>query len=162
MAQPQGPQPQQPRPNPFPLPQPPQPSPPPPPLPLQPPTLPVAAPAATLPPLVEQRVVHVGTCLTLLSYVLDQLHLCVVRQGVEVAGMLPSERTAAVSAAQEMLRYLPLIGLVSAAPGVALGPGPGAVMRLAESARGAPLGLVSAAAAVLRWMDGRLCWILAE
>ncbi|CAI5968745.1 unnamed protein product [Closterium sp. NIES-65] len=26
----------------------------------------------------------------------------------------------------------------------------------------APLGLVSAAASVLRWMDGRLCWILAE
>ncbi|CAI5934675.1 unnamed protein product [Closterium sp. NIES-65] len=82
--------------------------------------------------------------------------------GVEVGGMLPSEQSAAVSAAREMLHYLPLIGLVQGAPGAALGPGPGAMLRLAESAQGAPLGLVSAAASVLRWMDGRLCWILSE
>ncbi|CAI5963467.1 unnamed protein product [Closterium sp. NIES-65] len=117
---------------------------------------------AATPFYVEQRVMHVGTCLTLLSYVLDQLHVCLARQGVEVGGMLPSEQSAAVSAAREMLHYLPLIGLVQGAPGAALGPGPGAMLRLAESAQGAPLGLVSAAASVLRWMDGRLCWILSE
>ncbi|CAI6010407.1 unnamed protein product [Closterium sp. NIES-65] len=43
------------------------------------------------------------------------------------------------------------------APGAALGPGHGAMMRLAEFAQGAPLGLVSTAASVLCWMDGRLC-----
>ncbi|CAI5993035.1 unnamed protein product [Closterium sp. NIES-65] len=122
----------------------------------------VAAHVAATPFHVEQRVMHVGTCLTLLSYVLDQLHVCLARQGVEVGGMLPSEQSAAVSAAREMLHYLPLIGLVQGAPGAALGPGPGAMLRLAESAQGAPLGLVSAAASVLRWMDGRLCWILSE
>ncbi|CAI5993345.1 unnamed protein product [Closterium sp. NIES-64] len=77
-----------------------------------------------LPPLVEQRVVHVGTCLTLMSYILDQLHVCLARKGLEVGGMLPAERSAAVAAATEMLHYLPLIGLVPDAPGAALGPGP--------------------------------------
>ncbi|CAI5966141.1 unnamed protein product [Closterium sp. NIES-65] len=81
------------------------PAPPAPPNPPVPPAPLAAAPAGALPPLVEQRVVHVGTCLTLLSY---------------------------------------------------------AMVRLAESAQEGPLGLVSAAASVLRWMDGRLCWILAE
>ncbi|CAI5948125.1 unnamed protein product [Closterium sp. NIES-64] len=122
----------------------------------------VAAHVVATPFHVEQRVMHVGTCLTLLSYVLDQLHVCLARQGVEVGGMLPSEQSAAVSAAREMLHYLPLIGLVQGAPGAALGSGPGAMLRLAESAQGAPLGLVSAAASVLRWMDGRLCWIRSE
>ncbi|CAI5959291.1 unnamed protein product [Closterium sp. NIES-65] len=115
-----------------------------------------------LPPLVEQRVVHVGTCLTLMSYILDQLHVCLARKGLEVGGMLPAERSAAVAAATEMLHYLPLIGLVPDAPGAALGPGPRVVVRLAESAREGPLGLVSAAASVLHWIDGRLCWILAK
>ncbi|CAI5946860.1 unnamed protein product [Closterium sp. NIES-65] len=84
------------------------------------------------------------------------------KPGLEIGGMLPAEQSAAVAAATEMLHYLPLIGLVQGAPGAALGPGPRAMVRLAESARGSPLGLVSAAASVLRWMDGRLCWILAE
>ncbi|CAI5963933.1 unnamed protein product [Closterium sp. NIES-65] len=84
------------------------------------------------------------------------------KPSLDVGGMVPSEQSAAVAAATEMLHYLPLIGLVPGAPGAALGPGPGAMMRLAESAQQAPLGLVSAAASVLRWMDGRLCWILAE
>ncbi|CAI5983847.1 unnamed protein product [Closterium sp. NIES-64] len=40
--------------------------------------------------------------------------------------------------ATEMLHYLPLIGLVPGAPGAALGPGPGAMVRLAESAQQPP------------------------
>ncbi|CAI5477865.1 unnamed protein product [Closterium sp. Yama58-4] len=159
------PQPPPPPPNQLPLPQPQlhhQPASQLPPLPSAPPAPPVAVPVAALPPPVEQRVMHVGTCLTLLSYVLDQLHVCLARQSVEVGGMLPVERSAAVAAATEMLHYLPLIGFLPGAPGAALGPGPRAMVRLAESAWEAPIGLVSAAASVLRWMDGRLCWILAE
>ncbi|CAI6000963.1 unnamed protein product [Closterium sp. NIES-65] len=157
---------QQPPPNQFPLPQPQLHQPPAPqvqpfpPIPRAPRA--AAAPVAATPLHIEQHVMHVGTCLTLLSYVLDQLHMCLARQSLAVGGMVPSEQSAAVAAATEMLHYLPLIGLVPGAPGAALGPGPGAMMRLAESTQQAPLGLVSAAASVLRWMDGRLCWILAE
>ncbi|CAI6008363.1 unnamed protein product [Closterium sp. NIES-65] len=110
------------------------------------------------PTLVEQRVMHVGTCLTLLSYVLDQLHVTLVQQEVQIGAMQP----AAVAAAEELQHYLPLIGFVPGSPGAALGPGPGALARLAESAREDPLDLVAAAASVLRWLDGRLCWILVE
>ncbi|CAI5959297.1 unnamed protein product [Closterium sp. NIES-65] len=112
------------------------------------------------PTLVEQRVMHVGTCLTLLSYVLDQLHVTLVQQEVQIGAMQPAEQTAAVAAAEELQHYLPLIGFVPGSPGAALGPGPGALARLAESAQEDPLDLVAAAASVLRWLDGRLCWIL--
>ncbi|CAI6011269.1 unnamed protein product [Closterium sp. NIES-65] len=114
------------------------------------------------PTLVEQRVMHVGTCLTLLSYVLDQLHVTLVQQEVQIGAMQPAEQTAAVAAAEELQHYLPLIGFVPGSPGAALGPGPGALARLAESAQEDPLDLVAAAASVLRWLDGRLCWILIE
>ncbi|CAI5965837.1 unnamed protein product [Closterium sp. NIES-65] len=114
------------------------------------------------PTLVEQRVMHVGTCLTLLSYVLDQLHVTLVQQEVQIGEMQPAEQTAAVAAAEELQHYLPLIGFVPGSPGAALGPGPGALARLAESAQEDPLDLVAAAASVLRWLDGRLCWILVE
>ncbi|CAI5993522.1 unnamed protein product [Closterium sp. NIES-65] len=114
------------------------------------------------PTLVEQRVMHVGTCLTLLSYVLDQLHVTLVQQEVQIGAMQPAEQTAAVAAAEELQHYLPLIGFVPGSPGAALGPGPGALARLAESAQEDPLDLVAAAASVLRWLDGRLCWILVE
>ncbi|CAI6011041.1 unnamed protein product [Closterium sp. NIES-65] len=114
------------------------------------------------PTLVEQRVMHVGTCLTLLSYVLDQLHVTLVQQEVQIGAMQPAEQTAAVAAAEELQHYLPRIGFVPGSPGAALGPGPGALARLAESAQEDPLDLVAAAASVLRWLDGRLCWILAE
>ncbi|CAI5981063.1 unnamed protein product [Closterium sp. NIES-64] len=110
------------------------------------------------PTLVEQRVMHVGTCLTLLSYVLDQLHVTLLQQEVQIEAMQP----AALSAAEEMQHYLPLIGFVPGSPGDALAPGPGALARLAESAQDDPLNLVAAAASVLRWLDGRLCWILVE
>ncbi|CAI5948685.1 unnamed protein product [Closterium sp. NIES-65] len=114
------------------------------------------------PTLVEQRVMHVGACLTLLSYVLDQLHVTLVQQGVQIGAMQPAEQTEAVAAAEELQHYLPLIGFVPGSPGAALGPGPGALARLAESAQEDPLDLVAAAASVLRWLDGRLCWILVE
>ncbi|CAI5953832.1 unnamed protein product [Closterium sp. NIES-65] len=114
------------------------------------------------PTLVEQRVMHVGTCLTLLSYVLDQLHVTLVQQEVQIGAMQPAEQTAAVAAAEELQHYLPLIGFVPGSPGAALGPGPGALARFAESAQEDPLDLVAAAASVLRWLDGRLCWILVE
>ncbi|CAI5963477.1 unnamed protein product [Closterium sp. NIES-65] len=114
------------------------------------------------PTLVEQRVMHVGTCLTLLSYVLDQLHVTLVQQEVQIGAMQPAEQTAAVAAAEELQHYLPLIGFVPGSPGASLGPGPGALARLAESAQEDPLDLVAAAASVLRWLDGRLCWILVE
>ncbi|CAI5983374.1 unnamed protein product, partial [Closterium sp. NIES-64] len=114
------------------------------------------------PTLVEQRVMHVGSCLTLLSYVLDQLHVSLVQQEVQIGAMQPAEQTAAVAAAEELKHYLPLIGFVPGSPGAALGPGPGALARLAESAQEDPLDLVAAAASVLRWLDGRLCWVLVE
>ncbi|CAI5943050.1 unnamed protein product [Closterium sp. NIES-65] len=71
--------------------------------------------------------------------------------------MQPAEQSAAVAVAEELQHYLPLIGYVPGSPGAALGPGPGALARLAASARGHALDLVAAAASVLRWLDGRLC-----
>ncbi|CAI5991304.1 unnamed protein product [Closterium sp. NIES-65] len=94
---------------------------------------------------IEQRVMHVGTCLTLLSNVLDQLHVTLVRQEVQIEAMQPAEHSAAVSAAEELQHYLSLIGFVPGSPGAALGPGPGALAWLAESARGDLLDLMAAA-----------------
>ncbi|CAI5947581.1 unnamed protein product [Closterium sp. NIES-64] len=111
---------------------------------------------------IEQRVMHVGTCLTLLSNVLDQLHVTLVRQEVQIEAMQPAEHSAAVSVAEELQHYLSLIGFVPGSPGAALGLGPGALAWLAESARGDLLDLMAAAMSVLRWLDGRLCWILVE
>ncbi|CAI6002268.1 unnamed protein product [Closterium sp. NIES-64] len=73
-----------------------------------------------------------------------------------------SEQEKAAAAAMQMLRMLPLIGLVPGSPSSALGPGPASLRRLALAALQAPRDIVSAAASVLRWMDGRLSWILAE
>ncbi|CAI7807151.1 unnamed protein product [Closterium sp. NIES-54] len=70
------------------------------------------------------------------------------------------EQEEAVAAAMEMLRMLPAIGLVPGSPGSALGAG--SLRRLALAALQSPRDIVPAAASVLRWMDGRLCWILAE
>ncbi|CAI7737247.1 unnamed protein product [Closterium sp. NIES-53] len=114
---------------------------------------------------VEQRVGHVGTCLTLLPMVLDQFHAYQLRQACLEEGylaMLQQEQEEAVAAAMEMLRMLPAIGLVPGSPGSELGPGPASLRRLALAALQSPRDIVPAAASVLRWMDGRLCWILAE
>ncbi|CAI5972985.1 unnamed protein product [Closterium sp. NIES-65] len=94
---------------------------------------------------IEQRVMHVGTCLTLLSNVLDQLHVTLVRQEVQIEAMQPAEHSAAVSVAEELQHYLSLIGFVPGSPGAALGLGPGALAWLAESARGDLLDLMAAA-----------------
>ncbi|CAI5976386.1 unnamed protein product [Closterium sp. NIES-65] len=90
------------------------------------------------------------------------LQVSLVQQEVQIGAMQPAEQTAAVAAAEELKHYLPLIGFVPGSPGAALGPGPGALARLAESAQEDPLDLVAAAASVLRWLDGRLCWVLVE
>ncbi|CAI7764675.1 unnamed protein product [Closterium sp. NIES-53] len=114
---------------------------------------------------VEQRVGHVGTCLTLLAMVLDQFHAYQSHQARPEEGysaMSQQEQKEAVAAAMEMLRMLPTIGLVPGSPGSALGPGPASLRRLALAALQSPRDIVPAAASVLRWMDGRLCWILAE
>ncbi|CAI5958036.1 unnamed protein product [Closterium sp. NIES-65] len=92
----------------------------------------------------------------------SQLHVTLVQQEVQIEAMQPAEQSAAVAVAEELQHYLPLIGYVPGSPGAALGPGPGALARLAASARGDPLDLVAAATSVLRWLDGRLCWILVE
>ncbi|CAI5993418.1 unnamed protein product [Closterium sp. NIES-65] len=113
---------------------------------------PVAAPARSEPP---------GS---IVSAVVPSvlLHVSLVQQEVQIEAMQPAEQTGAVAAAEELKHYLPLIGFVPGSPGAALGPGPGALARLAESAQEDPLDLVAAAASVLRWLDGRLCWVLVE
>ncbi|CAI7916619.1 unnamed protein product, partial [Closterium sp. NIES-53] len=114
---------------------------------------------------VKQRVGHVGTCQSLLAMVLDQFHAYQSRQARPKEGypaMSQQEQEEAVAAAMEMLRMLPAIGLVPGSPGSALGPGPASLRRLALAALQSPRDIVPAAASALRWMDGRLCWILAE
>ncbi|CAI5978145.1 unnamed protein product [Closterium sp. NIES-65] len=113
---------------------------------------PVAAPARSEPP--------GSTVSAVVPTVL--LHVSLVQQEVQIGAMQPAEQTAAVAAAEELKHYLPLIGFVPGSPGAALGPGPGALVRLAESAQEDPLDLVAAAASILRWLDGRLCWVLVE
>ncbi|CAI5987028.1 unnamed protein product [Closterium sp. NIES-64] len=112
--------------------------------------------------LVEQRVATVGTVLELLAGVLDQLHASLRRGRVACPPLLKKERAAAVAAARQMMLSFPRMGLVTGSPGVGSGPGPSAVRRLASSARCTPLDVVPAAAALLRWLDGRLALILAE
>ncbi|CAI5937966.1 unnamed protein product [Closterium sp. NIES-65] len=112
--------------------------------------------------LVEQRVATVGTVLELLAGVLDQLHANLRRGRVACLLLLKKERAAAVAAARQMMLSFPRMGLVTGSPGVGSGPGPSAVRRLASSARCTPLDVVPAAAALLRWLDGRLALILAE
>ncbi|CAI7826192.1 unnamed protein product, partial [Closterium sp. NIES-53] len=114
---------------------------------------------------ITQRVGHVGTCLTLLAMVLNQLHLFQLwqmRPG-EVPPVLSAlEQEEGVAAAMQMLEMLPLIGLVPDSPGAALGPGPAALRRLVLPALKAPRDVVPPATSMLRWMDGWLSWILAE
>ncbi|CAI5991884.1 unnamed protein product [Closterium sp. NIES-65] len=114
---------------------------------------------------VEQRVSNVGTCLTLVVDVLDQLGA--YQRRTRHPGALPpmlsgQEQTVAVASAVQILQMLPEIGFVPGSPGSALGPGPAALRRLVLAALQAPLDIVPAVASVLRWMDGRLSWILAE
>ncbi|CAI5943072.1 unnamed protein product [Closterium sp. NIES-65] len=93
------------------------------------------------------------------------LHVYQARLWLEDAPPPPmalQEQEKATAAAMQMLRMLPLIGLVPGSPSSALGPGPASLRRLALAALQAPRDIVSAAASVLRWMDGRLSWILAE
>ncbi|CAI5991533.1 unnamed protein product [Closterium sp. NIES-65] len=131
--------------------------------PVTPPAQPPPAVVPGEPPIrVKQCVMHVGTCMTLLSYVLDQLHVTLVQQEVQIKAMQPAEQAAMVAVAEELQHYLPLIGFVPGSRGAALTPGPGALARLADSAQEDPLDLAAAAASVLPWLDGRLCWILVE
>ncbi|CAI5965110.1 unnamed protein product [Closterium sp. NIES-65] len=114
---------------------------------------------------VEQRVGHVGNCLTLLAMILDQLHAyqqLLSRPRDVPSTMSRREQEEAAAEAMEMLRMLPAIGLVPGTLNSALGQGLASLRWLALAALQAPRDIVPAAASVLRWMDGQLCWILAE
>ncbi|CAI7876200.1 unnamed protein product [Closterium sp. NIES-53] len=154
-----------------------QPSPPPPPVPSPPPPLPLSQPPPVLPdppppPLLseENSSRSPPSCLgtfpweSLLPAARETPHAQPPRQHWKDVppAMSQQEQEEAVAAAMEMLPMLPTIGLVSGSPRSALGPGPASLRRLALAALQAPWDIVPAAASVLRWMDGRLCWILAE
>ncbi|CAI5977935.1 unnamed protein product [Closterium sp. NIES-65] len=111
---------------------------------------------------VEQRVATVGTVLELLALVLDQLHSGLLRGRVVCPPLSKRQRAVVVTAARRMMGSLPQMGLEKGSPGLGSGPGPSAVRRLASSVRRAPLDLVPAASALLRWLDGRLALILAD
>ncbi|CAI5961996.1 unnamed protein product [Closterium sp. NIES-64] len=100
---------------------------------------------------VEQRVSNVGTCLTLVVDVLDQLGA--YQRRTRHPGALPpmlsgQEQTVAVASAVQILQMLPEIGFVPGSPGSALGPGPAALRRLVLAALQAPLDIVPAVASV--------------
>ncbi|CAI5934678.1 unnamed protein product [Closterium sp. NIES-65] len=111
---------------------------------------------------VEQRIATVGTVLELLALVLDQLHSGLLRGRVVCPPLSKRQRAVVVTAARRMMGSLPQMGLETGSPGLGSGPGPSAVRRLASSVRRAPLDLVPAASALLRWLDGRLALILAD
>ncbi|CAI5528066.1 unnamed protein product [Closterium sp. Naga37s-1] len=90
------------------------------------------------------------------------LHACLVRRKVKCPPLAAGERELAAAAADEVLESLPQLGLDMGSPGIAAGPGPAAVRRLAACAQQGPFGLLPAAASVLRWLDGRLVWLLVE
>ncbi|CAI5975266.1 unnamed protein product [Closterium sp. NIES-64] len=111
---------------------------------------------------VKQRVATVGTVLELLASVLDQLHSGLLRGRVACPPLSKRQRAVVVTAARRMMGSFPQMGLETGSPGVGSGPGPSAVRRLASSVRRVPLDLIPAAAALLRWLDGRLALILAD
>ncbi|CAI5947445.1 unnamed protein product [Closterium sp. NIES-65] len=111
---------------------------------------------------VEQRVATVGTVLELLAAVHDQLHSGLLHGRVVCPPLSKRQRAVVVTVARRMMGCLPQMGLETGSPGLSSGPGPSAVRRLASSVRRVPLDLVPAAAALLRWLDGRLALILAD